>query len=402
MNATTTVKGGVTAPRGYAAAGVHAGLKATKPDMALVVSDRPAAAAGTFTRNAVQAAPVRLCRERLRRGLARAVVFNSGNANACNGPQGLEDARRTARVAAEALGVDEQDVLVCSTGVIGVPLPMAKIEAGVRLAARSLAPDGGDAAARAIMTTDTVDKQVALELDTGEGTVRVGGMAKGAAMICPNMATMLALLTTDAEVPADALQACLGEAVAATFNRITVDGDQSTNDTALALANGASGVRLGPGHRAWPAFCAAVGSAAEHLARAIVRDAEGATKFVTVRVRGAASAQDAEKAARAVAGSLLVKTSWHGGDPNWGRVMAALGYCGCRLSEELVEIRYDDVIAFSGGRGAGPEATKAVAAVLARPAFTLGIDLRAGKAESVVLGCDCSEEYVTLNSDYTT
>jgi len=399
------VDGGVTAARGFRAAAVCAGIKGktTRPDVALLASDRDAAVAGTFTTNRVQAAPVKLCRERLAGGAARAVVVNSGSANACTGPQGMRDAERTAAVAAEALGVDVRTVFVCSTGTIGIPLPMDRMEAGVREAARALSPDGGPAAARAIMTTDTVDKQAAVELRIDGADVRVGGMAKGAGMIEPNMATMLGFLTTDAAVEPAALQDCLSAAVRESFNRITVDGDQSTNDTVLLLANGAAGNRrLGALHPQWAEFAGAVAAVARDLAMKIVADGEGATCFVTVAVTGAASNADARAAARAVANSLLVKTSWFGGDPNWGRVMDAVGYSGAEVREERVDIAYDEVSAVRGGMKDPGTPLRALEEALRRKRFTLTVNLNIGVGTDTVYTCDCSEAYVKINSEYMT
>ena len=379
-----------------------AGIKKSSPDLAVIVSDRPAAAAGVFTTNRIQAAPVRLCRARLREKTARAIVVNSGNANACVGPQGLRDAERMAAVAAERLGVDEGSVFVCSTGTIGVPLPMAKVESGIDRAVASLSDSGGTEAAKAIMTTDTVVKELAVEVPVAGSAVRIGGMAKGSGMIEPNMATMLAFLTTDAAVEADDLQACLRPAVDQSFNRISVDGDQSTNDTVLFLANGAAGVAsLGAAHPDWGIFCGAVAEVAKRLAFSIVEDGEGATKFVTVSVKGAARVEDARKAARAVANSLLVKTSWYGGDPNWGRVMDAIGYSGAEVAEERVNICYDAVCAVKGGQ-VSEEPLANLEQVLAQRRFTLEIDLQLGSGAETLYTCDCSSEYVRINSAYTT
>ena len=397
------IRGGVTAPTGFRAAGVHAGIKANRPDMALIVSERPAAVAGTFTTNRVQAAPVRLCRARLAGRKATAIVVNSGCANACTGAQGLAAARRTAALTAAALGVPANTVFVCSTGTIGQPLPMDKIARGIRLAAAALARSGGDRAARAIMTTDTRDKQAAAQLTIDGVAVRVGGMAKGAGMIEPNMATMLAFLTTDAAVRPTALQACLSAAVAASFNRISVDGDMSTNDTVLFLANGAAGNRpLSPRHPRWPAFAAAVGEVARRLALKIVEDGEGATRFVTVAVRGAKTDADARAAARAIANSLLVKTSWYGGDPNWGRVIAAVGYSGAAVDADRVDIRFDGCLAVRAGRRAANFRLNDLERVLRQKRFAIDVDLRLGRGGDTVYTCDCSEEYVRINSEYLT
>lgn len=404
MNEFKQVGGGIAAAQGFSAAGVHAGIKKSGTlDMALVVSDPAAAMAGTFTKNRIQGATVRLCRERLRNGRASAIIVNSGNANACTGPRGLADANRMAQVTADALGTDEACVFVCSTGTIGVPLPMDCIETGIRAAARGLSADGGDAAAKAIMTTDTVDKQVAVEFAIAGQSVRLGGMAKGAGMIDPDMATMLAFLTTDAAVEPAALQECLASAVEDSFNRITVDGDQSCNDTVLLMANGAAAnTPLGPGQPDWNTFVDAVNYVTRELAFKIVDDGEGATKFVTVNVRGAATIDDARTAARAVANSLLVKTSWYGCDPNWGRVIDAIGHSGADVREEYVDISYDDVQAVRGGQVASNTALADLQRVLRQDRFSVNIDLNLGDGIDTVYTCDCSEEYVRINSEYTT
>ena len=367
----------------------------------MLVSDADAALAGVFTTNRVQAAPVALCRERVAAGQARAVVINSGNANAATGDRGMADARKMAALAGEVLGIPAESVCICSTGTIGVFMPMDKIEAGIRQLPNALSDDGGDQAAAAIMTTDTVPKSVAVELDVNGHSVRIGGMAKGAGMIDPNMATMLAFLTTDAAVAAGDLQGCLGEAVNTSFNRITVDGDMSTNDTVLFMANGGAGVTLGPDDPAWPAFGEAVAEVTRRLALMIVKDGEGATKVVTVTVRGAASDADAGAVARAIGRSLLVKTSWFGGDPNWGRVLAATGYAGVAIDPEHVDIFYDDVCAARDGMAAGTDLA-ALEAVMAREAFGVAVDLHMGDGTDTVYSCDCSEEYVRINSEYMT
>lgn len=400
---TSFVDGGVTAARGFRASAVTAGIKKPRNDLAILMSDTPAAVAGVFTTNRIQAAPVHLCRERTASGRAQAVIVNSGCANACTGAQGVADAHQMAALAAQALGIPESLVLVCSTGTIGVLMPMDKVAAAVPAAAAALSPDGGPAAAKAIMTTDTVDKQVAVRLTIGGRDVTIGGMTKGAGMIDPNMATMLAFLTTDAAVEPAALRACLVAAVEQSFNRISVDGDQSTNDTALLFANGASGAPLlNERHPEWPAFTEAVNTVTRELALKIVRDGEGVTRVVTLAVRGAASPSDASKAARAIANSLLVKTSWFGGDPNWGRVIAAVGYSGAAVKEELVDISYDGIFAFQQGRPAGKSVLPKLEEVLRRPAFSLTVDLHLGDAAYTMYTADCSEEYVRINAEYMT
>jgi glutamate N-acetyltransferase/amino-acid N-acetyltransferase len=292
---------------------------------------------------------------------------------------------------------------VCSTGTIGIPLPMDVVEAALPALVAALNSHGGDAAAKAIMTTDTVDKQIALNVRIGGTRITIGGMAKGAGMIDPNMATLLAFLTTDAAVAPDALRNCLRAAVDASFNRITIDGDQSTNDTVLFLANGMAGNSpLNEQHPDWPLFCEAVREAALDLALKIVKDGEGATKFVTVTVQGAASPGDACRAARVIARSFLVKTSWYGGDPNWGRIMDAVGYSGAQVEEERVEIRFDELVAVCGGQAAAGVALTELAKVLAQRAFAVTVDLHLGSGAYTLYTCDCSEAYVRINAEYMT
>ncbi len=386
-------------PRGYRAAGIAAGLKkSNRKDMALIESAVLANVAGCFTTNQVKAATVKLCQKRVASGRGgRAIIINSGNANACNGSQGLLDAERMAEATAELLGVDERAVFVCSTGRIGVRMPMDKIEAGIRKAVPALARDGGAAAAEAIMTTDTRKKTCTARLAIDGKPVLLTAMAKGAGMIEPKMATMLAFLLTDAAVDAAALQACLSAAVEKSFNRISVDGDRSTNDTVLLLANGAAGNRiLKPRHPDWAAFSEAVHALTMSLALKIVEDGEGASKVVTVRVQGARSDAEADIAARAVANSLLVKTSWAGEYPNWGRVIDALGYSAAKVEEERTDIWYDNLPAAKRGVYAGTP-IEDLSRIVKQKAFTITIDLNLGQGQAVVYTCNCTEEYVRIN-----
>ena len=348
------VSGGVTATPGFVAAAVHCGIKPEnlkKPDLALLCSEGRAVAAATFTTNKIKAAPVKVSSAHLRTADVRAVVLNSGNANACTGLEGIEHAKRMARAASWALNLRERQVLVCSTGRIGVPLPIERIEEGIGRAAMALNPTGGKAAARAIMTSDTVPKETAFQGTLPDGrTFTLGGMAKGAGMINPNMATMLCVLTTDAPLEKKELQRALGVAVEQSFNRITVDGDMSTNDTVILLSNArAGGPNLPPGSDGFTLFQNILNQATRHLARMIVEDGEGVTRFVEVCVSGAATFQDARNAAEAVANSALVKCAWYGGDPNWGRILDALGYSGAALREEMVDVYYNGLIAVKGG-----------------------------------------------------
>ena len=398
------VEGGVTAARGFRACGVAAGIKyPNRKDMALVVADAPAAVAAVYTTNKVAAAPVQVDRERTRTGSAQAVVINSGCANACTGETGLINARETARLAAEALSIDERLVLVCSTGVIGVHLPMERIAAGTKLAAAALSREGGDDAAHAIMTTDTVDKQVAVELEIEGRTVFIGGMCKGSGMIEPNMATMLGFITTDAAVHPKALDLALREATEVSFNRVVVDGDMSTNDTVILLASGAAGNQvLTPYHPQWQYFVDALTTVCLELGKKMVLDGEGATKFVTVRVTGARTPEDAQKAARAVSKSALVKTSWFGLDPNWGRVIAAVGYSGADVDDQKAQIYYGDICAYDRGRVADKALLKAMQDVMRKRAFDVTVNLNLGDGEDTVYTCDFSYDYVKINAEYTT
>jgi glutamate N-acetyltransferase/amino-acid N-acetyltransferase len=399
-----SVSGGVTAPKGFRAAGVEAGIKyANRKDFALLVADAPAAAAAVFTTNRVAAAPVLLDRKHIRGGRAQAVAINSGCANACTGKTGMQNALAMARATADALGIDEKLVLVCSTGVIGANLPMDRIVAGAQLAARALKRHGGPDAARAIMTTDTVDKQAARKVKIDGRDVIIGGMCKGSGMIEPNMATMLGFLTTDAAVAPRALQTALRTVADATFNRVVVDGDRSTNDTLILLAGGAAGNReLSPAHPQWGDFCEALLAVATDLAKQMVLDGEGATKLVTVRVKGARSKHDAQLAARAIARSALVKTSWFGRDPNWGRVICAAGYSGAVVQDQRAQIWYGDVCAYDCGRVADAVTLRKLKAVMQGRAFDVTVDLHLGKGEDVIYTCDFSLDYVKINADYTT
>jgi len=396
---TRLVQGGVTSAQGFAAAGVHCGIKAQKKDLALVVSRVPATAAGVFTTNKVKAAPVLLDMERVRSGQGQAVLLNSGNANACTGEQGMRDAREMARVAAEHLQLVEDLVYICSTGPIGVPLPMDAVRRGIPEAVRHLGADG-TAAAEAILTTDTVSKTGAVQVTVGSQVVTVGGMSKGAGMIHPQMATTLSVLTTDAAVAPAVLNAVLRRAADGSFNRIAVDGDRSTNDTILIFANGEAGAPeiTGPGE-ALDAFQAALIVLTGGLARAIARDGEGATKLVEITVAGAQTEEDAERAARSVANSLLVKTSIHGAMPNWGRIMAAVGYSGVDVEPDRLAVKFGPVLVAERGAGVGgPERLEEAGEYLEGEHVQVTVELGAGRGEATVWTCDISEEYVKENA----
>lgn len=400
MSKIRKVKNGVTAARGFLAATAFAGIKASnksRDDMALIVSGTPAAAGAVFTTNRVKAAPVRVSQVHIRAKHARGVLINSGNANACTGPSGIAAAKSLAASAAQVLGCATGQILVCSTGRIGLPLPVDKMSEKLPELAACLSEKNSLAAAKAIMTSDTFAKQYAVEVRAAGGTFRVGGMAKGAGMINPNMATMLCLVTTDAKISKGTLQNALHHAVEKTFNRITVDGDMSTNDTVLALANGAAGgASIKAGTPDYALFTEALNEVCLKLAHMIVQDGEGVSKFVTVQVRGASGLQAARKVAEAVANSTLVKCAWAGNDPNWGRILDAAGYCGVPIREELVDIYYDGVAAVRGGTVAPTPKEKLVAAVSPQK-FTVTIDLHQGKAFYTVYTTDLTEKYVELN-----
>jgi len=397
------VDGGVTAPQGFRAAGVACGIKAAGAlDLALIVSDRMASAAGVFTTNLAQAAPVLLSREHLTRshGQSRAIIVNSGCANACTGAGGQDHARAMADRTAAAIGCDADAVLVASTGVIGVKLEMSKVERGIADAAAHLSTAGGPAAARAIMTTDPFPKESAIEASASGRTFRVGGMAKGSGMIEPLMATMLGFVMTDADIAPPLLQRALKAVVDETFNAISVDGECSTNDCVFVLANGASGVELTEGD--WPLLVESLKAACEPLAIGIVRGGEGATKLVTVRVTGAESDQDARRTARAIANSPLVKTAVHGGDPNWGRLIAVAGRAGSAFSLEHAAVRIGPVTLFAGGTPYDDRAPEAASYLQGRD-IDLEVDLgTGGNGRSRMWTCDLSAEYVRINADYRT
>jgi glutamate N-acetyltransferase/amino-acid N-acetyltransferase len=398
-----SIDGSIAAPRGFRAAGVACGIKASgKPDLSLIVSDEPASAAGVFTTNIAKAAPVILSQAHLTRsgGHGRAIVINSGCANACTGADGRDHALRMADRTAAVVGCDPASVLVASTGVIGVKLDIGKVERGVADAAAHLSRDGGPAAARAIMTTDPFPKESAIEAAAHGGTFRVGGIAKGSGMIEPLMATMLAVVTTDAKVAPALLQRALKAAADATFNAITVDGECSTNDCVFALANGASGVELT--ERDWPRLVDSLVAACEPLAIGIVRGGEGATKLVTVRVTGARSDEEAHRTARAIANSLLVKTAIHGGDPNWGRLVAVAGRAGPAFSLDHAVVRIGPVTLFANGTPYDDRAPEA-ADHLQGTEVEVEVDLgTGGSGRSRMWTCDLSAEYVRINAEYRT
>ncbi len=400
--------GSVTSVPGFRACGVTAGLKKSgNPDMALVYSDKPAHFAGVFTSCLFAAAPVQVCRKRVRTSeFAQAFVINSGNANACTGASGLANAEQMCELTGQALGIAGERVLVASTGRIGVQMPMDVIARGIRLGAESLSADGGNQAARAIMTTDTVPKSVAVEVELSGGKVTIGAICKGVGMIDPHMvvaphATMICVIATDAACENATLEKMLAANADESFNRITVDGDMSTNDTCVIFANGLSGVSLAEGSPDAAKFQAALLQVMRALARRQVMDGEGATKFVAIEISGAPSREDAQRCAEAIANSLLCKTAWFGCDPNWGRLVAALGYSGAQFDPDKVDVYYDDSIVVRRGGDAGtPEAE--LAAVLKKREFKVRVHLNQGDAQYWVWTSDVSYEYVKINAEYHT
>lgn len=400
--------GGVTAPRGFRAAGVHCGLKRHRKDVALIVSDLPAYAAAMFTSNKVQAAPVVVSREQLRRRqMVRAVVINSGNANAATGEQGIKDAWSMIHETAKRLNVRSEEVLVASTGIIGQFLPMEKILRGIEMAVKMLSRDHHTDAAQAIMTTDTFPKEAALRLTIDDQVVTIGGMAKGSGMIAPNLilpeekhATMLAFITTDAAIEQDALALVLKQAVNRSFNRISVDGDMSTNDMVIALANGSVGnAPLVVGSSQLDRFAEALEWLLIKLAKMIVRDGEGATKLIEINISGARTEADAVKAASAIARSNLVKTAIHGEDANWGRILAAIGYSGIDFEPSQVEIFFDDV-RILGKNFDLNFSEDAARQALSKCQVKLNVHLNGGSYTATFWTCDLSKEYVYINASY--
>jgi glutamate N-acetyltransferase / amino-acid N-acetyltransferase len=389
---------------GFRVAAVRCGIKRRGLDLALIASDVPVSAAGVFTRSTVVGAPVEISRAHLRRGRIRAVVANSGVSNVAMGARGLRDARAMAAAAARALGCATEQVLVASTGVIGQPLPVDRIRAGIRKAAGRLRPDGLADAARAIMTTDTVPKSAALRVRIGGRAVTIAGIAKGSGMIEPNMATMLAFLLTDAPVARPALRRLLRAACDASLNRVSIDGETSTSDTALLLASGRAGGEpiRDPESAEGRRFAGALGEVAVELARSIARDGEGATRLVLVRVTGAGSPAEADRGARRIANSLLVKTALFGGDPNWGRILQTLGAERVRIALDRAEVRLAGVSVFRRGAPAGPAARARAARALRAGEVEIAVDLAAGCHAAHVWTCDLSYDYVRINAEYHT
>ena len=398
------ISGGITTVPGIRASGVHGGLKSdNQKDVALIVADSPAVAAGVFTRNRVCAATVLLSREHLNDQVAQAIVVNSGNANACTGEQGLDNARKMAALVGDRLNVNPKNVLVSSTGVIGVQLPMNAIIRGIERAAGTLHEDGGHDAAQAIMTTDTVPKEIAVEIEVGGHTVRIGGMTKGAGMIAPNMATMLAFLATDVNIAAAPLQEALWKSVNKSFNRVTIDSDRSTNDTVQILATGSARnpeITEASGD-SYDAFREGLEFVSIELAKKIARDGEGATKMIEVVVKNSKSEAEAESAARAVAESPLVKTAVFGKDANWGRIMMAVGKSEAQFDPYQVDVWLGDYQLVKAGMDSGFDEEKATQ-LFSEDTVTITVDLHAGDAQATMWTCDYSYDYIKINADYRT
>jgi glutamate N-acetyltransferase/amino-acid N-acetyltransferase len=396
------IEGGVTAPKGFRASAVTCGIKnpeATRLDLALIVSDTPTITDAVFTTNKVRAGCVRVCQQHIKESDTRAIIANSGNANACTGVQGIQDAKAMTKAVAEEIGVKMRQVLVCSTGIIGMPLPIERILPKVPDAVAKLNDKGSEAAMRAIMTSDTQPKTFAVEVPVGKsGSFRIGGICKGAGMICPNMATMLCFITTDAKIGKDEMKRSMRYAVEKSFNCITIDGDTSTNDTVIVMSNGQSGLpTIKKNSPEAELFRCALHKVMLELAKMIVCDGERVTKFVEIRVRNARTLTDARKVAETVAKSLLVKCSFHGCDPNWGRIIHAVGYSGARIREELIDIYFGGLLACKGGLVTKTPVSE-MEKVVKEPKFTVTIDLNLGTSGYTVYTSDLSEEYVDFNS----
>ncbi len=395
--------GTVTSPRGFCAGATYAGIKKeTKDvlDLGILFSEVSCVAAGVFTASKIKAASVILCQERLQKGKATVVVVNSGCANAYTGEQGLADAAEMAALAAKAIGIAPEDVLVASTGVTGQPLPLKLIEAGIRKVV--LSREGGRELARAMMTTDTVPKEVAVAVTIGGSQFTIGGVAKGAGMIHPNLATMLCFLTTDAAVELDFLKSALRQAVDISFNMISVDGDTSPSDTVILMANGLAGNKpISSGNEPADVFQQALEQVCVYLAKSIARDGEGATRLIEVTVSGAVSLAEARLAARTIVGSSLVKAAVHGADPNWGRIIAAVARSGVEVVESNIDLDIGGVSLVKGGRPL-PFSEHSVVEILKQGEVPIRLCLNLGTASATAWGCDLSEEYVTINSEYTT
>ncbi|MDI3533659.1 MAG: glutamate N-acetyltransferase / amino-acid N-acetyltransferase [Thermosediminibacterales bacterium] len=394
--------GDVCSPKGFKASGVLCGIKKSKRDLAVIFSETPANSAAVFTQNKFAAAPLVVSKENLKNGIAQAVVVNSGNANACTGTQGISNAKRMAELTAKLLRINSSDVLVASTGVIGVQLPMNKIEKGIKEAVKNLKTDGGKEAACAIMTTDTFQKTVAVKTEIGGAEITIGGIAKGSGMIHPNMATMLGFITTDVKITTSLLKKALKESVEKSFNMITVDGDTSTNDMVAVLANGlANNNVIETEGEDFEKFKSALDEVTVTLAKAIVRDGEGATKFIEVEVKGAETFEDAKTVAMAVANSNLVKTAFFGEDANWGRIVCAAGYSGANVVPEKLDLFVKDFKLVENGTPTD-YSEEEVSEYLKNKELKITIDLGLGNQKATAWTCDLSYDYVKINGSYRT
>ena len=393
---TTSLEKSAALPKGFTAAGLHCGIKKDKKDIALLYSEQPASVAGVFTTNQIKAAPVKLGMETLKSGKAQAILCNSGNANACTGEQGMANAKSMATLTAAQLGLDHSEVFVCSTGTIGKQLSMDKVEGGIAQVVQALSNQGSYDVADAILTTDLVPKFCSTTLTVNGQTITLTGIAKGSGMIEPNMATMLSFVMTDAAIASSALQDALSHANQNSFNRIVVDGDMSTNDTVLMLANGASNITLDPSHTAWPEFQNALNALCKELAFQIVRDGEGVTHFITLKVGGMPTTSEAEILARKIARSYLVKTGWAGTYPVWGRIMDVLGYAGPTIIEEKINIWFDDKPIVKDGLHT-EISTEESAEVTLQEEYTVTINMGLGNSAVELYTCDITEEYVRIN-----
>ncbi len=397
------LSGGITAVPGFLASGVYAGIKKIeKKDLALIFSERPCSAAMTLTSNEIKGAPLLINQKHIKKGAGQAIIANSGNANTCTGKQGLRDAEEMAILTAKALKIKSHLVYVASTGVIGQQLPIDKVKRGIADAATKLSRDGGRDAAEAIMTTDTFLKEKAVQINIGKKIVTIGGIAKGSGMIHPNMATMLAFIGTDAKIATADLRSALKNAVNKSFNMISVDGDMSTSDMALCLANGMSGIKVKKGSKGFMIFQEALTYLCTQLAKMIVKDGEGATKFVEIKVKGARNFNNAKKIGMAIANSNLVKTALFASDANWGRIMCAVGYSGVKINADKIDVFFNNVKMVGKGVGFGSDAEMAVTDILRQKEYTITVDLHLGKSGATVWTCDLSYDYVRINAAYRT
>ncbi len=395
-------KGSITSVKGIKAAGIHAGLKRKRKDLALIVSDTPASVSGTFTLNKVQAAPLQISKKIINRGnKIRAILINSGNANACTGETGYKDALEMQKLCAQKLNMDTNEVIISSTGVIGEYLPMDILKNGIETIVNKVSPDGGVDAAKAIMTTDTKAKHCAYKIRLKEGEVTLGGIAKGSGMIMPNMATMLAFIATDAEIGNKVLRKMLLDSVGNSFNKISVDGDTSTNDMVVMMANGVSGVKITEGSENEKIFSEALQQMTVQMAKEIVKDGEGATKLIELNVIGGKSEDDVNKIAETIANSPLFKTAIYGSDPNWGRIIAAVGRSGVNINPAKIEIMFDHVVILGRDYNHNFNEEEATA-VLSKKEISITVNLNEGKASTTWWTCDFTEKYIEINASYRT